>query len=248
MSNELALQELVGGLSTQSADTLRELDAMSQSTSFLQRIQLYSKSKSDQQGTIIEAGHFGIPKSGSRDIKDLGKSIDILPLARKAKALDMRDLDNIIEVNDVKHPEFQRIVDMADNVKDSSCNYGPTYLVYERTTKNFYEFFCGTVSARRTSSDINLFLPVTEVMIAEGLAPEGEEEPRFAKPLTLRAKYVESRDKKWNWFAPEAEECLQPIEISNLKALKAELDRFHEIKTPQVEAVEEDERASKRRR
>ena len=84
-----------GALSTQTAADLKALDAMTSSSAFLQRMQLYSKGKSGATGTIIEGGHFGIPRS-SDDIVDLGTSVDMLVIARKAKAIDMSDTDNII--------------------------------------------------------------------------------------------------------------------------------------------------------
>lgn len=246
MSNELSvLNELFAGenaLSTRSADELRELDAMSNASSFLQRLQLYSKGKSGPNGTIIEGGHYGIPKSGE-EIEDLGNSIDVLVIDRKAKAIDMSDTDNIIVSNDTKSDEFKRIVDMADNVKDSGCAYGPTYLVYERSTRTFYEFFCGNKSGRYESSKINAYLPVTQAMIEAGVTKETE--PRFSKPMTLKSQYVKKG--KWEWFAPKAEDCLTPIDLPPAEQLRSEIERFRKIEAPEVETVD-DSKKSKRSR
>jgi len=243
--NELSvLNELFAGenaLTTQSADELRELDAMSTSSSFLQRLQLYSKGKSGPNGTLIEGGHYGVPKS-AENIVDLGNSLDLLVIARKAKAIDMSDTDNIIVSNDTKSDEFKRIVDMADNVKDSGCAYGPTYLVYERSTRSFYEFFCGNKSGRYESSKINTFLPVTTAMIEAGVT--NETEPRFAKPMTLKSKYTKKG--KWEWFSPVAEECLNPIDLPTADQLRSEIERFAKLEVPEVEAVTEP--TSKRKR
>jgi hypothetical protein len=246
MSNELSvLNELFAGenaLSTQSASELRELDAMSNATSFLQRLQLYSKGKSGPNGTLIEGGHYGVPKSGE-DIEDLGNSIDVLVIDRKAKAIDMSDTDNIIVSNDTKSDEFKRIVDMADNVKDSGCAYGPTYLVYERSTRQFYEFFCGNKSGRYESSKINTYLPVTQAMIEAGVTKETE--PRFSKPMTLKSQYVKKG--KWEWFAPKAEDSLTPIDLPPADQLRSEIERFRKIEAPEVETVD-DSKKSKRSR
>lgn len=245
-SKELSvLNELFTGenaLSTQTADELRELDAMSKASSFLQRLQLYSKGKSGPNGTIIEGGHYGIPKSGD-EIEDLGNSIDVLVIARKAKAIDMSDTDNIIVSNDTKSEEFKRIVDMADNVKDSGCAYGPTYLVFERSTRQFFEFFCGNKSGRYESSKINTYLPITAAMIDAGLT--NETEPRFAKPMTLKSQYVKKG--KWEWFAPKAEDCLQTIDLPPAAQIKAEVERFMKVEAPEVETVD-DSKQSKRKR
>ena len=239
------LNELFEGenaLATQSAEELRELASLSQASSFLQRLQLYSKGKSGPSGTIIEGGHFGVPQGDN--IEDLGNSIDVLVLARKAKAIDMSDSDNIIVTNDTTSDEFKRIEDMANNVKDSGCAYGPTYLVYERSTRKFYEFFCGNKSGRVESSKINEYLPVTNAMITAGVT--NEKEPRFAKPMTLKSSYVKKG--KWEWFAPKAEDCLQKIDLPTADALRSEMERFLKKESPEVQTASEDSRQSKRKR
>jgi len=243
--NELAaINELFAGenaLTTQTEDQLRELDKMSQSSSFLQRLQIYAKSKSGPSGTLIEGGHYGIPRSAD-DITDLGNSIDLLPIARKAKAIDMSDRENIIVSNDTTSAEFKRIVDMADNTKDSSCAYGPTYLVYERSTKSFYEFFCGNASGRYESSKINTYLPVTQAMIDAELTTETK--VRFSKPLTMKSKFCKKNS--WEWFSPVAEECLSPIDLPSADSLRKEIERFVKMEDSEVETVEKT--SSKRKR
>ena len=246
MSKDLTvLNELFTGenaLSTQSADDLRELDALSNSTSYLQRMQLYSKGKMGPKGSLIEAGHYGVPKSSDL-IQGMGTSIDVIVIDRKAKALDMSDLENIIVCHDVKNKEFQRIVDLAEHTKNSGCAYGPCYLIYERTTKQFYEFFCGNKSARRESANINLFLPVTQQMIDEGLTTE--KKPRFFKPLSLGSVY--SKKGNFEWFSPTSEECLTPFDMPEIDAIRSEIERFRKNDEPEVETVD-DSKASKRKR
>jgi hypothetical protein len=235
--NELSvLNELFSGenaLSTQSIDDLKALDAMSSSVSFLRRIQLYSKGKSNASGTLVGAGNFGVPESSDK-ITDLGNSIDVLVIARKAKAIDMSDTSNIIVTNDTTSAEFKRIVDLADNTRDSGCAYGPTYLIYERSSNSFYEFFCGNKSARYASSAINSFLPVTQAMIDAGVTNESE--PRFAKPMTLKSEYI--KKDRYEWFAPKAEECLTPIDLPSADVLRSEIERFMKVETPDVEVAE----------
>lgn len=200
-----------GALSTQTADDLKALDAMTSSSTFLQRMQLYSKGKSGASGTIIEGGHFGIPKS-SDDILDLGTSVDMLVIARKAKAIDMSDIENIIVSNSPSDSEFKRIVEAADTTRDSGCAYGPTYLVYERSTSSFYELFMGNKSGRYASGKINEFLP----SVVDGT-------PSFPT-MTLASEYITKG--KWNWFAPKPSACLTAIDLPDTEALKNEIERF----------------------
>jgi hypothetical protein len=213
-----------GVLSTQTADDLKALDAMTSSSAFLQRMQLYSKGKSGATGTIIEGGHFGIPRS-SDDIVDLGTSVDMLVIARKAKAIDMSDTDSIIVSNSPADAEFKRIVDLADNTRDSGCAYGPTYLVYERSTSSFYELFMGNKSGRYASGKINEFLP----SIVDGT-------PSFPT-MTLNSEYITKG--KWNWFAPKPTAGLTPIDLPNAEALKSEIEKFMKAEGEEgVETVE----------
>ncbi len=230
-------------LNQQSAGDLALLDKLSQPTTFLPRIQLYTKGKPIDK-KLIESGHFGVPKQGD-EILDLGTSIDILPLLRKAKAIDMSDADNLIVSNDPNSDEFKRIVHDADNKTDSGCAYGPTYLVFERTTGCFYEFFCGNKSARYESPKINRYLPVTPEMVAAGPPVTDEKEPRFAKPLTLRAVYIEKG--RWSWHAPKAEDCLTPFDRGFDEAKLAEaVELFLKKDVPEVETAPS--RSSGRRR
>lgn len=245
MSTELAtLNELFtkGDVAVQSVEDLKALDKLSKSTTYLPRLVFYGKTKSGPTGTIIEGGHYGAPRSGE-EIDDLGASVDVLIFARKPKAVDMSDLDNIIVSTDPASEEFQRIENEADNVQDSGCVYGPCYLVYERRTKKFYEFLCGTKSARYESSKINGYLPIDKQMIDGGFTDE--KKTRGPKPVTLSNKYLERG--RWSWYAPKADDCLTPFEtLPTSEELQEELGRFFKKNDTEVEVVKEDTKKRKR--
>jgi len=246
MSNELmVLSEMFTGgnnlPSLQSAEDLRQLDGLSQITTFIPRIQLFTKGKAVDK-SLIAIGHYGIPKGGDQ-IVDLGKSIDVLPFWRKAKAMDMSDTDNLIVVHDAQSDEFKRIVKAADSQQDSGCAYGPTYLVWERSTGAFYEFFCGTKSARYEAPNINKYLPVTQAMIDAGLTDESE--PRGARPLTLGAQYLEKG--RFSWYAPKAEDCLTPFDkLPTKEQFAAETERFFKPDETGAKVVTEKQSSRKR--
>jgi len=233
-----------GALSTQSAEDLKEVEALSKASGFLPRIQLYYRGKPIDKD-LISKGHFGSPRSAD-DIRDLGKNIDVLVFARKPKAIDMSDTDNIITSNDVKSDEFKRIVDAADNTSDSGCAYGPTYLVFERSTGEFFEFFCGNKSSRIESSKINSYLPVTPAMIKAGVTEE--EKPRGPKPMALTAQYLEKGT--WSWFAPKAGDGLTPFKkLPTVEDIETQVTKFLKKDEGEgVEAVSENETKSKRKR
>ena len=73
--------------------------------------------------------------------------MDLLPLARRPKAIDMTDMEALVISYDMESEEFKRIAAKSAE-SDSHCQYGPSFLVYERTTGRFLEFFCGNKSSR----------------------------------------------------------------------------------------------------
>jgi hypothetical protein len=239
LSNELAtLNNLFSGkdsiVPTTTADEQAALAKLSEGSTFLKRLQLYSRGKAIDKDYIAK-GHFGTPTS-KEDIKDLGTSVDLIPLIRKAKAVDMSDRENIIVTNDVSSDEFKRICHNSDNTRDSGCVYGPSYLVYERSTGTFYEFFCQNKSARVASAMINSYLPVSEDMIKNGLTDE--KKPRGPKAFTAVAKLVEKGD--WTWHVPSIEDCLTPFEsLPNEEQVLEEIQRFLKPEGGGVEAVDE---------
>lgn len=244
MSNELStLNNLFAGgeIANRSVEQLTELSRLSQGTDFLRRIQLYSRGKAIDK-KLIEGGHFGIPMSSDK-IVDLGESIDVLVLEVRAKAIDMSDNENLIVSYDSTSKEFQRI-EAASAEKDSGCSFGPSYLVWERTTGQFYEFFCGSKSARIESSNINDYLPVTPAMIAAGVTDETE--PRGPKPCTLNGHLIET--KRYSWHVPKPEDCLTPFDkLPTVEQLNEEVKKFLTPDEPEVETVEEDSKRKRRR-
>jgi len=241
MSNEIMLLDNLfsnGALAELGVQALVASADLSRAITFLQRIQLYSGGKAVKK-RLVEEGHFGVPVS-KEEVIDLGLSIDVLVLWRKAKALDMSDLDNVIESNDVNSDLFKRIKALS-STKDSGCAYGPSYLVYERSTSNYYEFFAGNASGLVESAKINTYMPVSQDMIEKGLT--NETEPRGPKPMTLRSQLVEKGP--YMWFAPKASDCLTPFnKMPSPEEFQEKLALF--LKKPEVvEKVEEKETSTR---
>lgn len=242
MSTELALNKLFSGgaVVDRSDEEMQELERMSQGTDFLSRIQLYSKGPNIDK-KLIGVGCFGIPISKT-EIFDLTVAIDVLVIERRPKAMDMSDTDNLIITYDSKSKEFCRIEERS-KVQNSGCCFGPSYLVFERTTGKFYEFFCGSKSARIESSNINKYLPVTPGMIKAEVTKETK--VRGPKPCTLRSELVDNGT--WTWFIPKPEDCLTPFDkLPTLDELNKEITRFLKPDESEVETVDETEDKGKR--
>jgi len=213
-----------------------QLDELTKGTDFLQRIQLVTKGKFVDTGKI-NPGRWGVPQPGGEEILDLGPEIDILPLIVRAKALDMRDRDAIIAVYDRDLPEFERIR-LLSQESNSGCMFGPSFLVIERNTGNFYELFMGNKSAQRESGKLRPFLPVSREK-AEATATE----PHGPIPCTLKNRYIQRRD--YGWHVPVVTKCSEPFsDLPTLERVRDEVQKFAAAKDNGIERVNEEEEAS----
>jgi hypothetical protein len=218
-------------------------DDLAKGGDFLARLQLYTKGKAIDKG-LIKPGHYGIPVSED-EIIDLGESIDLLVIARRPKAIDMTDKEAIIVVHDHNSAEFQRIA-ATSLEKESHCMYGPSFLVFERSTGKFYEFFCGSKSTRTEAKKVYPFMPVSQADIeARGLT---DVEPHGPLPVTLKSRYVEKGS--FSWHVPVVQKCSVPFKNEPKgDAVIKEIGRFLTFKdAEQVQKVVEPEGKKKRAR
>jgi hypothetical protein len=223
-----------------------DFEELAKSSDFLGRLQLYTKGKAVNRG-LVRPGHYGIP-DGDEEVVDLGDAIDLLPLARRPKALDMSDTEAVIAVYDVKSPEFQRIQTQAGE-KESHCMYGPSLLVYERSTGRFLEFFCGTKSTRSEAKKMFPFLPLTQAAIDE-MAKKGEDvsglQPHGPLPMTLKSKLVEKGT--YSWHVPVVVKCSTPFtRLPKPEAILHEIQKFLTIKTDGTERAADDGKKTRAR-
>jgi hypothetical protein len=222
MSNDLIPQDVYGAVSTQ-VGTDEAFNSLS-SGKFIRRLELKSKGALIDKG-IVGPGHYCVAKS-SEEADDLGNSIDIMPLARRPKAIDMSDSEQIIVTFDFDSPVFKDI-EKRSAQQNSHCQFGASFLVVERSTGQLYELFLGSASNRRVVGDISDFLPLTAQDI-ENRGLKGEK-PRGPLALTLKSKLVEKKEKKWSWFVMVPVPCANPFTKDQVPAgdlIKAEIAKF----------------------
>jgi hypothetical protein len=209
---------------------------------FLFRLQLFSKGTAINKG-LITPGTWGIPE-GDEDITAIGTSVDCIPFARRPKAIDLSDTDAIVTNYDMGSKEFERIANKSLE-KDSGCMYGPSFLVYERTTGRFLEWFCGTKTTRAEAKKIYPYLAITPADIeARGLE---NVEPRGPLPFTMNIKLIEK--KQWSWHAPVVVKCSTPFKNPPaMKLVLFEMERFLNPSDAEVEKVDEEETGRNRAR
>ena len=205
---------------------------------YLGRLQLYTKGKAVNKG-LIPPGHYGIPES-DEEIIDLGTSVDVIPLARRPKAIDMTDSEALVISYDMASAEFKRIA-AKSNEPESHCQYGPSFLVYERSTGRFLEFFCGNKSNRIEAKKLFPFLPLTQADIdAKAAAGNDVSElsPHGPLPVTLKVNLAEN--KRGSWHVPVVVKCSTPFtKMPSMDAIVREMQKFLTVKDNGVERVEE---------
>jgi hypothetical protein len=239
--NELSVLDPAQLPSTQNASD-NVFDELAKSQDYLGRLQLFTKGKAVDK-RLIRGGEYGVPKS-AEDITVLGEEIHVLVLARRAKAIDMSDSEAIFVSHDNESDEFKRIAAQSQE-KESHCMYGPSFLVYEESTGQFLEFFCGSKSARNVAKEIYPFLPLTAADIeARGLK---DEKPHGPLPMTLRSKLVEKGT--YTWHVPVVVKRSTPITPPSLEKAIAEINKFINPPADGVERVPEAEtKATKKSR
>ncbi len=210
-------------------------DNLAKGGDFLGRLQLYSKG-SAVNNELIPPGHWGLPE-GSDQITDLGKTVDLIVLARRPKAIDLSDTDAIVTSYNMDDKEFERI-SVASGEQNSGCMFGPSFLVYERTTGRFLEYFCGTKSTRSEAKKIYPSLAVTaDDIVARGLKGV---EPHGPLPFRMGVKLV--KKKKWSWHAPVVMKCSSPFSTMPTRdQVLREMERFLNPSDSGVEKVKDDE-------
>jgi hypothetical protein len=156
-------------------------------------LHLFTRGKAIDKRLIL-GGHYGVPLADD-EILNLGDSIDVLFVAVRDKAMDMSSKEELVQSFDPASAKFKRI-QIESMRKETSCLCGPEFLVFERTTAEFYDFYCGTKPTRAVAETIYPFLP---------------DRRRKAAPATLAAE-VQTRG-SFSFHVPAVRQCSTAISV-----------------------------------
>lgn len=234
--NDLIPADVFGEVSTQVAsdDDFSDLG----SSGFLRRIELKSKGVLIDSGKV-GPGHYAVIKS-SEEADDLGDSIEVLPLARRPKAIDMNDTEQVVVTYD-RQSEIFKDIEKRSSQQNSRCQYGASFLIVERTTGEMFELFLGSASNRRVVGDVSDYLPLSPAQIKQRDLKDTE--PHGPLPLTLKSKLVKNEKKGWSWFVMVPKPCSNAFtkdQIPSTDAIKEEIGKFlnpDDGNKPEVEAA-----------
>jgi hypothetical protein len=223
-----------------------ELLALSNSGGFIGRLQLYTKGTAVNK-RLIGPGEYGIPGSGD-DITGLGDSVDVLVCACRPKAIDMNDLKAILVSYDTKSDKFKSIMAKADQ-PNSKCMFGLSFLVIERTTGRFLEFFCGTKSTRKEAGVLLGFCPLSAADIEKKSKTTDVSNLKPHGPLAATLKSRLAENSKGSWHVPVVLPCSTPFNrLPTQEQLNEETIKFTNPKEDGVEKVEDAAKANRRAR
>jgi hypothetical protein len=212
---------------------------------FLKYVKLFTKGKDIDKGKI-RPGRWGIPEA-DEEIVDLGDSIDVLPLARRPKALDTSDKSAIVVSYDEQSPAFKQIAAKSMET-NSSCQHGISFLVWERSTNQFLEIWFGNKSSRPEAKKLFPYLPLSQADIDRKAAANADVEglvPHGPLPVTLKIRLAEN--KKGSWHVPMVVKCSAPIQLPSTTVVVREITKFLTVKSGGVEKVAEDGRKARAR-
>lgn len=207
MTNEIALNTAELGI-TQPSDAV--FDKIS-AGKYLPRIQFMSSASEPCKDGSFPVNHYALYKS--KTPMDLTAEVVVLVIAWRPKALRLGD--GVLAFYDVENPEFRKIQEEADK-QDSGCMFGPEYLCYIPSVKEFATFFMGSKSARNESSNMKALL---------------------GKGATLRSQKLSN--KKYTWQSPQVIPCTTPFELPPIEEIKEIATKFTNPPESEVETVEE---------
>lgn len=149
---------------------------------------------------------------------DLGAEVDIIPLAWRAKAMEIGD-DQIINLydpgpKDNPNKDFQAI-QLKSDIRDSGCMFGPEFLVWIPKIKIYATYFMNNKTARRESPKV--------------LAQIG-------KASTLKAHFIKTA--KYSWHGPVCTPCSTPLVEPDMVEVKKQQDKFNNPPKSEVVTVD----------
>jgi len=115
--------------------------------------------------------------------------------------------------------------------------YGPSFLVYEKSTGCFLEFFCGNKSSRTESKKVYPYLPLSQADI-DAKAARNEDvsdlTPHGPIPLRLKSRLVEKG--QYSWHVPVVVKCTEPFtKLPPMDRIAKEITAFLTVKDNGVE-------------
>lgn len=194
----------------------QDFEAM-KTSSFLPRLQLMTANSEKCKSGDFPTNNYALVRD--QEYGDLGKSVDVLVIAWRPKAMSIGDA--IVSSHDPNSDQFKDIQERAEQ-PNSGCMWGYEFLMWVPSRKAFVAFYCGSKSARREAPHIKA---------------------RMGKAATLSSKKVEKG--KFTWFTAKVSDCSTPFEMPAKEKFLAEVEKFNNPPKQTIETAQDagDQRA-----
>lgn len=212
MSDELIKLQDNALLKTDDQETF---DSQVVNVGFLPTLKLYNASANAVKKKLVQMAHYGLA-SNKDTIKDLGESLDIIPITHRYKAVEKVG-DKYLSYYNPDSDNYNRTKEKSKD-KKSGCLAGIEFLVWIPSVEKFALWYAANTSTLSIAKEIRAL---------------------YLKPATLKANYIETKD--YSWHAPVITVCSTQLNVPSDSDLTAELTKFRNPKEAEVEVDNEGE-------
>ncbi len=188
---------------------------------YLPRLQLLTSASDVCKSGEFPMNHYARVQDSEN--RDLGDTVDVLVIAWRPFALEQTPEGGIIVCYDAKSDDFARIQAIADRPGMNGSMYGPQFLVWVPSEKEYMTFAMTSKTARRASATVKAR------MVQSGGDGKG----------TLGSKKIDG--KEFTWFGPTCQPCSTPFEMPAEDECRKQMLAFANPPAPEVTKVAEDE-------
>lgn len=138
----------------------KEFDNLAKGFNFLGRLQLFQGQSEHIVNGHVDNGEFAYVTAKGIEHR-FGKELQFMPLGYRHKAMDMSGSKPLAWFHKIgetfSKPEFLDIQERAKG-KNSSCSWGPEFLIWIPQIGVFATFHCGSPTFRNSSNDIKALI------------------------------------------------------------------------------------------
>lgn len=193
---------------------------------FLPRVQLMG-GNSD----LVKEGKIGIGRWAlvhtKENFVDLGPETNLLVVGWRPKAMDASDQSKVFAFYNPTSAEFKKVIEKSE-VQNSSCFFGPEFLVWLVNEKAWAGLFMASKTARREAPNVKALL--ASRMDGQNLVVD-------AKFCTLKARLIKTA--RYSWHGPIVTQCSASYDVPSMDVIIEELQKFNHPPEDQIEVAPE---------
>lgn len=164
---------------TQLATDDKHFKDLAGGNSFLPRIQLYTGASGVCKSGQFPSNNWGLVRNADQ-IEDLGKSVEVIPLFVRFKALDCNG--DVRSYFDPNTEAFQKVKTLSA-VKDSNCMCGVEFLLWLPEQSEFCTFFAHNKSSKQEADKIRSLINASATLTSRFVPNKKDSKKSFQAPV-----------------------------------------------------------------